>query len=50
MLDQLELDRFLETFYAAGSIFKGDVRLPVRILCYLTLTSLTHTAACWLVC
>jgi len=26
-LDQAELGVFLETFYAAGSIFKGDARL-----------------------
>ena len=30
VLDPAELDRFLETFYAAGSIFKGDARLPEK--------------------
>mmetsp|Transcript_19733 Transcript_19733/g.23492 ORF Transcript_19733/g.23492 Transcript_19733/m.23492 type:complete len:186 (-) Transcript_19733:163-720(-) len=29
-LDTKELDRFLDTFYEAGSIFKGDKRLPEK--------------------
>ena len=29
-LDAAELDRFLETFYKADSIFKGDARLPEK--------------------
>lgn len=29
-LDSAELDKFLDLFYSAGSIFKGDVRLPPK--------------------
>ena len=29
-LDAGELDKFLDTFYEAGSIFKGDARLPEK--------------------
>lgn len=29
-LDSTELDKFLDLFYSAGSIFKGDVRLPPK--------------------
>ena len=27
---QTELDKFLDVFYEAGSIFKGDARLPPK--------------------
>jgi Ca2+-binding EF-hand superfamily protein len=30
VLDEDELERFLETFYKSGSIFKGDIRLPPK--------------------
>ena len=30
LLDASELDAFLETFYSADSIFKGDARLPTK--------------------
>jgi len=29
-LDPHELDQFLDVFYKAGSIFKGDARLPSK--------------------
>ena len=29
-LDEAQLDHFLDTFYTAGSIFKGDARLPEK--------------------
>ena len=30
VLDAAELDKFLDVFYEAGSIFKGDARLPEK--------------------